>query len=37
MQRELDAELARGVRELSQQQPGVRIERSEARGVGSYR
>jgi hypothetical protein len=37
MQQQVDAELARAVRELQQQQPGVRVERSEQRGYGSYR
>jgi hypothetical protein len=37
MQQQMDADLARAMRELQQQQPGVRIERSEQRGYGSYR
>ncbi|KAF6260362.1 hypothetical protein COO60DRAFT_900351 [Scenedesmus sp. NREL 46B-D3] len=36
-QRQLDAELARSMRLLQQQEPGVRIERREERAPGSYR
>jgi hypothetical protein len=36
-QRQLDAELARSMRQLQQQEPGVRIERREERAPGSYR
>eukprot|EP00882_Tetradesmus_deserticola_P006985 GHRQ01007357.1.p1 GENE.GHRQ01007357.1~~GHRQ01007357.1.p1 ORF type:complete len:250 (+),score=99.69 GHRQ01007357.1:379-1128(+) len=37
VQRQLDAELARSLRQLQQQEPGVRIERQEERAPGSYR
>ncbi|WIA09577.1 hypothetical protein OEZ85_008969 [Tetradesmus obliquus] len=36
-QRQLDAELARSMRQLQQQEPAVRIERREERAPGSYR
>lgn len=36
-QREMDAELQRGLRQLQEQQPGVRIERQEEKSPGSYR
>jgi outer membrane protein TolC len=36
-QRQLDAELARSMRQLQQQEPGVSIERREERSPGSYR
>jgi hypothetical protein len=36
-QRQLDAELARSMQQLQQQEPGVRIERREERAPGSYR
>jgi hypothetical protein len=37
VERELDAQLARNLRKLQEQQPGVRIERREERQPGSYR
>lgn len=37
LQRRLDEDLARSMRELQQAPPGVRIERSEQRSPGSYR
>lgn len=37
VQRELDTELQRSLRQLEQQQPGVRIERREEKAPGSYR
>lgn len=36
-QQQLDAELERGLRQLQEQQPGVRIERREEKSPGSYR
>lgn len=37
VQRQMDAELARSMRQLQQQEPGVRIERREERAPGAYR
>lgn len=37
IQRDLDAELSRSMRQLQQQEPGVRIERREELSPGSYR
>lgn len=37
VQRDLDAELARSMRKLQQQVPGVKIERREERAPGAYR
>lgn len=37
VQRELDADIAKGLRQLQEQQPGVRIERREEKSPGSYR
>jgi len=37
MQQQMDEELSRSMSELQQQQPGIRMERSEQRGYNSYR
>jgi len=37
VQQQLDAELQRSLRQLQEQQPGVRIERREEKAPGSYR
>lgn len=37
LQEQIDAEVARSVREAQQQQPGIRVERSEQRGSYGYR
>lgn len=37
LQQQVDEEVARAVREAAQQQPGIRVERAEARGYNSYR
>jgi hypothetical protein len=36
-QREMEAELQRSLRQMQEQQPGVRIERREEKAPGSYR
>lgn len=36
-QQQMDAEIQKGLRQLQEQQPGVRIERKEEKSAGSYR